>query len=225
MNICASILPKTTPGKLVAWSVAVPAGFLAMYVVVILAVGHMAAPVRVVGTETEPSVVAAEELHAALSGIYANALNGSLSEDGSAGDTWGYYEQGRREAVRRIVDASRGITYGETEERPIRALAENLTYYFELVGQGRAWSDTRPALAATKVRWAARVMKEEVIPHVDDLRIANVVPLEEAMAKRAGSGFFTTTSPYGSRSCVCPQTHRDPSGDGWVEDWSMLPYG
>ena len=185
---------RTTPGRLASWGAALVAGFAGMFLVAQLAIGHLEEPIRVVGSETEPSVVAAEELHAALSGIYTNALGGSLAGDGSAGKTWGFFEEGRREAVRRIVEASRGITYGESEARPIRAVVENLTYYFELVGQARAWSDTRPALAATKVRWAARVMRDDVLPHVDELRAANTGPLEESMRKYSGDSAMVAAS-------------------------------
>ena len=82
---------------------------------------------QVVGRDSAPSIMAAQEIRTSLAAMDAESTSADLK----------IYEEQRGRAVSAIVTAARNITYGEAEEKPIRTMTQQMSAYAESVQGAR----------------------------------------------------------------------------------------
>ncbi|RKP50530.1 hypothetical protein [Trinickia fusca] len=131
--------------------------------------------VQTIGRDSEPSIVAAENIRSTLGDAHTDFVNAFVTGEGASGDSIRHYRKAITSANDFLVSASQNITYGDDERRPILSVLNNLSEYQTLVGGALAGSGN-----LDDVRAADAVMRERINPAVEALADANFDHLHEA---------------------------------------------
>jgi hypothetical protein len=124
---------------------------------------------QVVGRDSAPSIIAAQEIRTAMA---------SMDAESTSADTKIYGEQ-RGKAAAAIVAAAKNITYGEAEEGPIRTMTQGLSAYSERVQAAR---DQRGMLPWRNA-WAN--MDGVLLPAAEELDKANRKAIDDAYGEQS----------------------------------------
>ncbi len=145
---------------------------------------------KVVGQDAAPSILAAQEIKAQLSDLDAQAATFLLTSDEEADVALQLFELRRGRVLRRLVDASQNITFGDSERGPILALHENLARYLELMGEARSRHERGERQAALEsYRAATDMLHSRLLPAADELDRVNSKFLDDTYRERQrGSG-------------------------------------
>jgi len=131
--------------------------------------------VHTIGYESEPSIVAAENIRGTLSDAHTDFLRAFVSAEGTNGKSISDYRAAIELANDYLVAASQNIAYGEAERQPILRALDNLSLYQTLEGSALADGGN-----IYDIRAADDVIREHIIPAVDDLAAANFAHLDNA---------------------------------------------
>lgn len=155
--------------------------------------------IKTVGKDSVPSIITAQRLKNAFTGMDANAVNELLVKPGQNPDAIKDYEDRRQSLAERLVTAAENITYGDAERKPIQTMQLAVGEYIAKIQQARDANergDTNGVLVA--YREAAKIMDNTLIPAADALDKANSDELEKTYnAQRFASGralFFVVIS-------------------------------
>jgi len=170
----------TTPGLLRICSIVVVLAIAALWVVGWTSARRRHATVHTIGTRTEPLIVEAQQIHAALSEADASAAGAFL-----AGGAESPAEQTRYEAS--IASASKAISLaaqrGETSPDARQALltiSEQLPVYAGRVAEARALNRQNLPLGAAYLRDASKLMQKTILPATDQVTAVNAERLDRA---------------------------------------------
>jgi hypothetical protein len=130
--------------------------------------------VQTIGYESEPSIVAAENIRGTLSDAHTDFLRAFVSE-GTNGKSISDYRAAIELANDYLVAASQNIAYGDAERQPILRALDNLSLYQTLEGSALADGGN-----IYDIRAADDVIREHIIPAVDDLAAVNFAHLDNA---------------------------------------------
>jgi hypothetical protein len=155
-------MPWNTPQILKTSGLAATVAATLLMVAVIAGARTHRHEIQAIGRDSAPSIIAAEQIRAALSDMDAMAAE----EDRRR------FEARRIEAVSALVTAAENITYGEDERTPIRKLAVGIGTYGGMVQNARNKRDVE------LYRQAARFMDTELLPSAAALREANRAALQ-----------------------------------------------
>ncbi|WP_297351304.1 hypothetical protein [Paraburkholderia sp.] len=129
---------------------------------------------QTIGYESEPSIVAAENIRGTLSDAHTDFLRAFVSE-GTNGKSISDYRAAIELANDYLVAASQNIAYGDAERQPILRALDNLSLYQTLEGSALADGGN-----IYDIRAADDVIREHIIPAVDDLAAVNFAHLDNA---------------------------------------------
>ena len=143
---------------------------------------------QVVGNDTVPSIVKAQEIKSALADMDAAAANELLvPNDKTASDA---FERNRIDASEKLVAAAHNITFGEAESKPIDAIAVGMGDYESQVQQALDQRDAgNKDGAQSHYSQAAALMDNTLLPQADALDAANKGVLERDYKARSDSSF------------------------------------
>ena len=143
--------------------------------------------VTVVGKDTAPSIVAAQQIKTALAGMDADAAD-ELLDPGSSKSA-GHFDQLRIQASEALIEAAKNITF-ETERDPIETLQVSTGTYERLVQQARdLHDDNQQDMSVRYFRAAGIVMDGTLLPAADDLDKANNDMLEQEYDSQSTRSF------------------------------------
>ena len=127
---------------------------------------------QVVGRDSAPSIIAAENIRVALADMDANA-SAELLGGKDAAAARAAFERRRTEAISAIVAAAENITYGEKERGPIKKLALGVGTYTAGIQTALDRRETGDKTFLTAWRDAARFMDSTLLPAAEELDRAN----------------------------------------------------
>lgn len=131
--------------------------------------------VQTIGYDSAPSVVAAENIRGTLSDAHTDLVKVFVSGEGPNGKHISDTRAAINLANDYLVTASQNITYGDAERRPILRALDNLSLYETLIGAAEADGGN-----VYDIRAADDLVREHIIPAVDDLALANLTHLNLA---------------------------------------------
>jgi len=141
--------------------------------------------VQVIGSDSVPSIIAAEEIGANLADMDASAANGFLTTGSALQAARDQYENDRKTVVDRLVTAAQNITYGDEERLPIRAIAEKLQVYVGLIETARSKGAPN---GIEDLRTASKLMHDQILPNAQALDLANFRHLDREYTLSRGAG-------------------------------------
>jgi DNA-binding transcriptional regulator/RsmH inhibitor MraZ len=129
--------------------------------------------IKVVGEDTAPSIISAQEISFALADLDANAANYLLGSKQHQLDAKATFEKQRVVATTSLVKAANNITY-EAEKPPINTLFDGLGRYLELYAEMRYRQDSGDAAGAvTTYLTATDLMHQTMLPAAEALNKVN----------------------------------------------------
>jgi hypothetical protein len=159
-------------------------GALLLFLAAFHTLAEMRQAVQTIGRDTVPSVLAAQDIRAALVDMDANAANDLLAGPGGMAAAREAFESRRQTVARRLLDAAQNITYGDEERVPIGVVADGVGTYLQRVAQAQALQPQDPAAALGVYREATAQMHQALLPAADALDAANASHLETAYRER-----------------------------------------
>lgn len=153
--------------------------------------------IRTIGKDTAPSIINAQRLKDALSGMKAFAANELLAPAGqNEAAAQGYRERYQR-LSERLVSVAENITYGDKERKPIQTLQLGVGDYIAQLQQARDFNAQHNTVAMLNAyRQASNIMDKTLLPAADALDKANLDELDRIYSEqKVGVGrslFFIT---------------------------------
>jgi hypothetical protein len=140
-----------------------------------------------IGTESAPSIIAAQKIRTALAGMDTSAANDLLASNQAESDAARHeYEQSRLDAAQALIDAARHISYGGEEREPLEKIQMQLGYYEALIQRARDLHDQKDPRTLDAYARAASLVDNDLLPAADELDKANFRRLDEAYARQGG---------------------------------------
>jgi hypothetical protein len=165
-----------TPRKLLGMAAAVVLATICLFFSINNATSESKNAVRSIGKDCAPSIVAAQEIAAALADFDANTTNELICEPGSkdmkvAMDT---VQQRHTEITNNLVKAAENITFGDNERVPIDTMTDNLGKYETTMEEAKILLQTgHPEEAVKTGRIASDLMHDVLLPAAEQLDKAN----------------------------------------------------
>lgn len=187
-----------TPTRLRALLYAAWAATAALFLVGEGAIGSARRALTVVGKDSAPSIIAAQEISSALADLDASAGNlllGNAAHQIAASEV---FEKRRIELTHSLVSAAQNITFGDVERAPLVTIFDGLGRYLELAAEARVQRSIELSPASVGRRdgavrvyeGASDLMHEKLLPAADALDEANRKHLDHAYrTHRSVSGF------------------------------------
>ncbi len=131
-----------------------------------------------IGTNTAPSIIAAEQIKSHLADMDADAANELLAEPGSEAAAVQAYNDRSEQAERELIQAAEHIGQREAQRQAILQIQLGMGRYEALIQKARDLrNDHNPAFIATYEQ-AAELLDHTILSHADELDHANVKQLE-----------------------------------------------
>ncbi|MEH1938802.1 MAG: hypothetical protein V7L01_01105 [Nostoc sp.] len=175
----------TTPERLKIGLYLTGATSLLLLIAIISAVQGQRHAIATVGENSTPSIVTAQRLKDAFTGMDANVADELLVPPGQNQDAVKGYEERYQRAAERLVTAAENISYADKERKPIQTMQLGLGNYIAQIQQARdfhARGDTNAMLVA--YRASAELMDKTLLPAADELDKVNIQILEETYTKQ-----------------------------------------
>lgn len=134
--------------------------------------------IKTIGKDAVPSIITAQRIKDALTGMDANAANELLVKPGQNPGAIKDYEERRQKLAERLVAAAENITY-EAERKPILNLQLAQGEYIAKIQRARDFNERGDANGVVLTyRAAAEIMDKTLLPAADALDTANSNELE-----------------------------------------------
>jgi hypothetical protein len=160
----------TTPRCLRAFVAAIWVGAALLFAVGVQALNAERRALKIIGRDTAPSIVAAQELGANLANLdteLASSLLGSAADRDVAQEI---FELRRSTTTRRLVDVASHLTASSAERIPLLVMSEELGRYLELAARAQ-WlylgGDTERAVSIERL--ATNLMHARILPAAEAL--------------------------------------------------------
>lgn len=135
--------------------------------------------IKTIGKDSAPSILAAQRLKDALSGMDANAVNELLVKPGANPQAIEGYEERRKAFAERIVLVAENITYEDQERNPIKTMQLFIGDYITQIQRARLFNEQGNSQGIlTAYRKAAEIMDKTLLPAADELANVNLQYLE-----------------------------------------------
>lgn len=146
---------------------------------------------QTVGHDTAPSIIAAQGIRTAISGMDAEMTHELLAAPGSESAALTSFHADRDQAVTALVAAAENITYGDKERGPIRRLQNGLAVYEELAQQTRDLHQSHSPGTLETYHQAETLVHSDLLPAANDLDAANYAVLDRTYHREAMEGALT----------------------------------
>lgn len=167
----------TTPGRIASGFVLVVAAALLAVAVNLVAATSAAKAIRIVGNDTEPSVVLALQIGAVIADLDAMATHDALAAGISAAGTSRRWRDGKAELDRLVIEASRNITYPD-ETTALQGVLRWTGEYHAALAEARDTTDPgRPFLPLQRLQRSHWLLRDFALPQADALAAVNRKPL------------------------------------------------
>jgi hypothetical protein len=136
---------------------------------------------KAIGSDTVPSIIAAQEIGYALADLDANVANSLLGAPQHRQTAALAIEKQRVKVTDSLVDAAQNITYGDAEKVPIRQMVRDLGLYLERQAEARLRFDNGDLPGARATYWdATDILHKRLLVEAADLDAANKIQLDAA---------------------------------------------
>ena len=140
-----------------------------------------------IGTESAPTIIAAQKIRTALAGMDASAANELFASNQAESEAAGReYEQSRLDAAQALIDAARHISYDGKERDPLENIQMQIGSYEALIQRARDLHDQKDPRAADVYAQAASIVDNDLLPAGDELDKVNFRHLDETYARQGG---------------------------------------
>ena len=110
---------------------------------------------KTIGKDAAPSIIAAQEIGAALADLDANVANALLGTPQHRQAAAAAIDKQRIKVTDGLVDAAENITYGDAEKIPIRNLTRSFGLYLESAAEARLRYEQGDIEGARQSYWVA----------------------------------------------------------------------
>ena len=148
--------------------------------------------IKTIGTDSAPSILAAQGIRAYLADMDANATNELIALPGQNMDAVRDYETRRRQATDNLITAAQNITFGKSERDPIVTLANGLANYERSMTQARDFHERGDPAMLAAYRQADDILHKTLLPAVDALDKVNNDSLTTAYAAQKTGATVTS---------------------------------
>ncbi|UTH74562.1 hypothetical protein [Chromobacterium sp. IIBBL 290-4] len=131
--------------------------------------------VQIIGRDTAPSIVAAQNIRATLADAHTQVIDAFLHPDAAGQPNVGSFHQAIARVSQHLVFVAENITYGEDEREPIRQTITELAEYQRLVGMALAQNGDRRLLMQ-----ADKLMRENILPQAQAVEMTNLKYLRQS---------------------------------------------
>lgn len=139
---------------------------------------------QVIGKDSAPSIIAAQQIKANLAALHANAARTLLEKPGQDSQANALYLKRREQITEGILTAAGNITFGDAERIPLQTMLTSLGQYEECIGRTRALQASGDAGAVPEFRKADRLLQETLLLAADALDKANRQALEVSYTRQ-----------------------------------------
>lgn len=126
--------------------------------------------IQIVGKDTIPSIVAAEQIKINIADANSYAINAFLENEKGNGKNRKIYREYMSKVSSELVSASQNITYGDEEKTPILEIAKGLNEYQYILGFSELQSEDN---YLKNILQAQTLLDEKIIPASTRLNEAN----------------------------------------------------
>jgi len=148
-------------------------------IVLLRAHGEYAGILKTITVDSEPSVIAAQQIKVEMAAMDADAANELLAKPGQATAALADYEKHRKEAAKALIAAANNITYpGERE--PIESIQTNLGDYEARIQHALDLHEEGDKRAVIVYRQASDLMNAHLYLAADRLADVNRAELDKA---------------------------------------------
>ncbi len=189
---------RTTPGRLWLLFGMACLSIFALWLVANASIDRTRQAIQTVGKDAVPSVVAAQQIRAAMADMNASSANVFIS----SGDNVllkGQYDKQRAAANDNLIAAAQNITYGDAERTPILVITDGLETYNGLIKAAR--TKGRPNGIKDLIA-ASDLMHTTLIPAADTLDQVNFDHLNAAYDAARARAVATQVELYAAGGLV-----------------------
>ncbi len=170
----------TTPGRMQAFAAAIALGAFLLWLLAQSGLSAARQTIQIIGKDSAPSIIAAEQINANLADMNANAANEFFDAVTNKADALKPYEDDRKQANDALITAAQNITFGDEERVPIATIANDLQKYVGLIEQARYLRERDKQLGVTKLALASDLMRNNLMPAAETLDKVNFDHLQKS---------------------------------------------
>ena len=181
---------EQAPTPLLLWAglTAIVLTTVLCFFAVFLGVRGLREGMQIVGKDSAPSIIAAQQIKSDLAAMHVQSARLLLGDANAAKA----FEDRRLGATQGLLDAAMNITYGDAEKAPIKALLNGLGGYEQQIAQARILHELGDASFLDKHRQADEMMRATLLPAADKLDKANFDQLAGAYAQKRTSAVWAS---------------------------------
>jgi hypothetical protein len=177
---------RNTPALLRLCAVAILVAIAVVWAVGWTSATHRHATVHAIGTRTEPLIVEAQQIHAALSAADASAAHAFLAGGAGSPAQEARYDRSISAAANTILVAEQGQT-SAADRAALTTISQELPVYTGLVAQAGALNRQNLPLGAAYLRHASSLMQSTILTATDAVTTANAARLDRAYRSATGT--------------------------------------
>ena len=178
----------TTPNLLRVALAGCGIGAFLLFAVVALAVSQRRTALKTIGTDSAPSILAAQSIRAYLADMDANAANELVAKPGQNMDAVHTYSARRLKVTDSLITAAQNITFGDAERKPLVTLENGLADYERAMTQARDFHERGDPAMLAAYRQADDILHKTLFPAVDALdKVNNDALTTEYAGQNAGA--------------------------------------
>jgi hypothetical protein len=140
---------------------------------------HRRSTVHAIGTRTEPLIVEAQQIHAALSEADASAAHAFLAGGGGSPTAQARYQASLAAGASAILAAGQGET-SPADRAALTTISQKLPVYTGLVAEAGALNRQNLPLGAAYLRDASSLMQSTILTATDSIATSNANRLDRA---------------------------------------------
>jgi hypothetical protein len=169
---------STTPGRLRLASIAVVVALVVMWAIVFTSATRRDNNVNGIRGQTEPVVLSTQRIHTALSQADASAANSFLAGGIEPVSGRLRYLDGLATATNEIAAVSSHVETSRSAQKDFRTITQLLPVYNGFVEQARANNRQGNTVGSSYLRYASRIMQQQILPATDRLYNLNATRLD-----------------------------------------------
>jgi hypothetical protein len=185
---------RQTPGMLKALLIIISVATIAVMGIALGGVHAHRSGIDTVGVKAASSIIAANKMVASMQDLDADAASFLTGRPGANMQAEDSYDARRNEVAATLLDASRNVSFGESVEKPIRALQDGLVRYEAKVAEAKVLHEHGDDAFLASYRSARSIMEGELKPAASDLDKANQTIIEQVYSESETSGWIWQVS-------------------------------
>ena len=168
---------RTTPALLRLCALVILVTIVAAWAAAWTGATHRRSTVHAIGTRTEPLIVEAQQIHAALSDADASAAHAFLAGGAGSATAQTRYQASLSAGANAILAAEQGQT-SPADRAALTSISQQLPVYAGLVGEASALNRQNLPLGAAYLRDASSLMQSTILTATDSITTSNANRLD-----------------------------------------------